>query len=265
MMRPAAIRPITDFSQLIDLHCHFLPGIDDGAQTLAETLDLARAAVAAGITTSVMTPHVHAGRYDNTLPSITKGVIALQKILDHQKIPLQVRVGGEVRISPDIMRLAEEDQLPFIGSYSGARVVLLEFPHDHLVPGTDKLVEWLIGRGVRPMIAHPERNKEVMRNVAKLEPYAQAGCLFQLTGASIAGLFGEPALNCARALVEREWVTAVATDAHNLKHRPPNLDVARAALVALGGEAYAQRLTCDTPGEIVSGNRAHRASCRPSD
>jgi protein-tyrosine phosphatase len=242
---------------VIDLHCHFLPGIDDGAQELGESLDLARAAVATGISMAVMTPHVHVGRYDNNLSSIRKVFAVFQQALHDHDIPLQVRVGGEVRIAAEIMALVEEGEIPYQGEIDGHRILLLEFPHSHLMTGAGKLVEWLLARRIRPLIAHPERNKEVIRNFEKIYPFVAMGCLLQLTGASIIGQFGKPAQDCALKLIERDWVAVVATDAHNLIDRPPNLDLARKALVALGGEALARRLTEETPAEIVRGNTWH--------
>jgi protein-tyrosine phosphatase len=241
---------------VIDLHCHYLPGIDDGAQTLSDSLDLARAAVDAGIHTAVMTPHVHPGRYENSAPTIRKLCAAFQRVLEHQEIPLQVRAGGEVRISSDIMAMVEHDQVPFIGELAGYRIMLLEFPHSHLLLGADKLIKWLLTHHIRPLIAHPERNKDVMRNVEKIAPFVQMGCLLQLTGASILGQFGKPAQQTALAIIERGWATVVATDAHNLRHRPPNLDLAYAALVEIGGESLARQLTDTTPGLVVSGGDA---------
>ena len=236
---------------MIDLHCHYLPGIDDGAQTLEESLDLARAAVAAGITTAVMTPHVHPGRYENNASSIAKLCAAFQRVLEHKHIPLAVRAGGEVRISADIIQMVEDQEIPFLGTTDGYRIMLLEFPHSHLLLGADKLVKWLLARRIRPLIAHPERNKEVMRSVDKIAPFVESGCLLQLTGGSILGDFGKPAQDCARQILERGWANVVATDAHNLRHRPPNLDRAHAALVEIGGEALARRLTVDTPGRLI--------------
>ena len=239
---------------MIDLHCHYLPGIDDGAQALADSLDLARAAVLAGIRTAVMTPHIHPGRYENSAHNIRTLCTAFQRVLVHQKIPLEIRAGGEVRISAEIIGMVERDEIPFLGELDGYRIMLLEFPHSHLLIGADKLIKWLLARRIRPLIAHPERNKEVMRNVEKITPLVQMGCLLQVTGASLIGQFGKTAQDIALTLIDREWVSAVATDAHNLRHRPPNLDLAYAALEKVGGETLARELTEIMPGRIVHGH-----------
>jgi protein-tyrosine phosphatase len=240
---------------VIDLHCHYLPGIDDGAQTLEESLELARAAVQAGITAAVMTPHVHPGRYENTASSIRQLCAAFQQVLRYKQIPLQVYPGGEVRMSSDMMRMVDQEEIPFLGELDGYRIMLLEFPHSHLVFGAEKLMTWLLARRIRPLIAHPERNKEVMRNVAKLQPFVEMGAMLQLTGASIVGQFGKPALQCARDIIDREWASVVATDSHNLRHRPPNLDLAHVALVKIGGEGFARMLTAATPAKIIAGRK----------
>jgi protein-tyrosine phosphatase len=241
---------------VIDLHCHYLPGIDDGAQTVEEALTLARAALRAGIHTSVLTPHVHVGRYDNTLASIQRSFAAFQKVLASQGIPLNVRIGGEVRIAPEIMPLVEQEQIPFIGQLGADRIMLLEFPHSHLVVGGEKLIKWLLDRRIRPLIAHPERNRDVMRNVDKIAEYVAMGCLLQVTGASIIGQFGTNAQTCAYALLDRNWVSVVATDAHNMEHRPPNLNLAQEALAAMGGVQYARELTEFFPARIIGADPA---------
>lgn len=245
---------------MIDLHCHYLPGIDDGAQSLEESVELARTALQAGITTAVMTPHIHPGRYENTASSVTKLCAAFQRVLLHKGIALDIRVGGEVRISADIIPLVEDDEIPFIGSVDGYRIVLLEFPHSHLLLGADKLVSWLLARRIRPLIAHPERNKEVMRKLERIEPFVKMGCMLQLTGASVLGHFGQPVRDCSHKIIDRQWASVVATDAHNLKHRPPNLDLAYAALVRIGGESFARELTCDMPATIVASNTPFSSS-----
>ena len=96
-----------------------------------------------------------------------------------------------------------------------------------------------------------------MHNVGKIHPFVAMGCMLQVTGASIIGQFGKPARDCALSLIERNWVTVVATDAHNLLHRPPNFDLAFQALVAIGGEPLARKLTEHTPAEIVRANTSH--------
>ncbi len=206
---------------MLDLHCHLLPAIDDGPATKEEALDLARYAVANGITKSLLTPHIHPGRYENEKKKIAEAVEEFRDLLQGHKIPLQVAIGAEVRICPEILPMGKMGKIPFIGHHDGMKVMLLEFPHSHIPPGSDKMVAWLKRESVLPLIAHPERNKELMQQPEKIEVFLDLGCLLQVTAGSIAGRFGSAAETCARYYLEQNWIHLLATDAHNLEHRPP--------------------------------------------
>lgn len=237
---------------MIDLHCHYLPGIDDGAQTLAESLVLARAAVADGITHAVMTPHVHAGVYENRAAGINAAVASFRQALAANAIPLAISAGGEVRIGAELIDLLATNEIPFLGQLRGQRVLLLELPHGQVPVGADRLTAWLLKQNVLPLIAHPERNKDVMRNLAKLDPFIRQGCLLQVTAGSLLGRFGEVAERRAHELLDRGDIFAVATDAHNMENRPPLMRAARAFLAADAGEATAKALTETNPRAIVA-------------
>lgn len=245
---------------MIDIHCHLLPGIDDGAQTLDEALAMARLAVANGITEAVLTPHVHPGRYENTLSSIVAATQAFQESLDAHAIPLAVRPAGEVRVGPELMRLVADDQVPWLGAHGGYRLVLLEMPHSHIPPGADKLVDWCLQRGIRPVIPHPERNKDVVRDIEKITPLVGLGCFLQVTAGSVAGDFGEPARQRAVELLERGWVQFLASDAHDTRRRVPDLKPGRDAAAAIVGEQGARALVFDHPRQILQDSLAAAAS-----
>lgn len=236
---------------MIDLHCHLLPGIDDGPEDLASALQLARHAVAAGICISVVTPHMHAGRYDNRAANIRQAAQDFQRSLDAAGIALQIQCAAEVRLDHEILSWVAGDDIPWLGRWQGERVMLLELPHSHVPVGADKLVEWLRRQNIRPMIAHPERNKDIMRSVDKLLPFIRAGCLLQLTAGAVAGSFGEVARARAVDLLGRGWVTVLASDAHNLDARPPELEPGRAAAAAIVGEAESWNLVRHRPRQIL--------------
>ena len=109
---------------MIDLHCHYLPGIDDGSQSLAESLDLARASVADGITHAAMTPHVHPGRYENLRSTVVSATHQFRVALADAGIPLQIYPAGEVRLTAEIIEMLEQDELPFLGTLDGYRIVI---------------------------------------------------------------------------------------------------------------------------------------------
>jgi protein-tyrosine phosphatase len=238
---------------VIDLHCHLLPGIDDGPARLEEALEMARIAVANGITEAYVTPHLHPGRWENDLPKITAAVEAYRAAVAQAGIPLEIGYAAEVRLDYEILPLIEANRVPFLGTLDGFRVMLLEFPHSHVPVGADKFVAWLLAHKIRPMIAHPERNKDLMRDPAKLEPFVREGCLLQLTADAVAGEFGEDCARRAHEFLERGWVTILASDAHDTTDRPPRMAAGRDAAAKIVGAEAAQRLVNDTPSCIVRG------------
>jgi protein-tyrosine phosphatase len=236
---------------VIDLHCHYLPFVDDGADSLEAAIALATASAVDGIRHAVLTPHVFPGQWDNTRSSLAAGFEAFRTALKTSNLPLEVTLGGEVRLLPESLELAERDELPTLGVWDGLRVVLLELPDAHIPAGTYNAVAYLMTRGYRPMIAHPERNKDVMRDPRRIMPLVKQGCLLQLTAASVTGQFGKPALKTSLALLDAGVVTAVASDAHNLTHRPPRMSMAREVLAVRYGVDAAMTLTEFNPGRII--------------
>jgi protein-tyrosine phosphatase len=235
---------------MIDLHCHLLPGIDDGPETLDEALDLARYAVQHGIRRAVVTPHIHPGRYDNELATISPVFEAFRSALVANNIPLELSFSAEVHVDPAILALVAEERLPFLGVVGDYRIILLEFPHGNIPVGSDKLVDWLLQRRIRPLIAHPERNKDVIRDWRKIAPFVSMGCWLQVTAGSVAGDFGPNARDTALTLLEQGWVRILASDAHNIEHRPPEMEEGRQAAGKVIGEAESWLLVRDNPAMI---------------
>jgi protein-tyrosine phosphatase len=239
---------------MIDLHCHLLPGIDDGARNLDEALEMARLAVAEGITHAVLTPHVLPGIFDNDLGSIEPEVTAYREALAQAGIPLEVLVGGEVRIGPEVLGLVAEDRIPYLGTWDGERVMLLELPHSHIPPGSDKLVAWLRQQKIRPLLAHPERNPDIARDPYKLRAYVDLGCLVQVTAGSLAGDFGDEFRAAAVTLLEQGWTTVLASDAHRADKRKPSIEAGRRIAADIVGEEASWRMVRENPAKILGLN-----------
>jgi protein-tyrosine phosphatase len=236
---------------MIDMHCHLLPGIDDGPDTLEQSLALASHAVQGGIRHAVLTPHIHPGRYDNQRSSLSPLVEDFRRALSRGGIPLQISLGSEARLSPELIGLIEQDEVPMLGTEDGFQIMLLEFPHSHIVPGADKLVARLLDLGVRPMIAHPERNKAVMHSLDALDPFIEMGCLVQITAGALVGNFGPRAMERGMDMLKLDWVSVLASDAHNLKYRPPELSAGRdAAANIVGAEAALAMVTARPAGML---------------
>lgn len=236
---------------MIDLHCHILPGIDDGAQNLHEALTLARIAANDGITHAAVTPHIHPGRYENARQNILGQLELFSSALAEAGIPLSLSAGAEVRISAEIITMLANNSIPFLGEVDGYRIMLLELPHSHILPGADKLVQFLLKENIRPLIAHPERNKDVVRNIDKIKPFIDAGCWLQLTAASVTGKFGSACEHTAKQMLEHDWVEVIATDAHNEQHRPPVLSECHQLISEWQGNKVAEDLFFNNPRKII--------------
>lgn len=228
-----------------------LPGIDDGASSVEEALLLARIAVNDGITHTVMTPHVHPGKHENKASNIKQVCDKFERALNKADVPLIVKPAGEVRLSVEILPMFAENELPFLGEWYGKKVMLLEFPHSHIPPGSDNLVKWLLERNILPMIAHPERNKGIIDDLNKIIPFMQMGCLLQLTAMSITGEFGETPMEVSKTILEKGWATVIATDAHNENFRPPILSRALEVAESIIGVEAAKQLVWDNPAKII--------------
>ncbi|MDO4905422.1 MAG: hypothetical protein Q4A16_07730 [Lautropia sp.] len=239
---------------MIDLHCHLLPGVDDGARTMDDALGLARAAVGNGVRHALLTPHVYPGVFDNRYSTLKPVYDEYKRALRQAQIPLEVYLGGEVHLHPDAMELLAQDELPFMGALSGRKVILVEFPDGTIPVGAEMVCRMFADQGIRWMIAHPERNKAVMRDPMRIKPFVDMGCMLQLTAASVIGAFGRPAAQTAHVLLSRGMAHVVATDAHNLAHRPPRLGEAKSYLTSRFGLGIAYRLTEETPMNILSGH-----------
>lgn len=237
---------------MIDLHCHMLPNIDDGPESLSEALQMARIAVANGIVRTVVTPHIHPGRYENTRMSIHSAYVQFRESVEREGIRLNLHMAAEVRIGPEALRLIQQNHIPWLGVLEGYRVLLLEFPHSHIPPGSDKLVQWCLARKILPLIAHPERNKYVLRDLDKIKPFVEMGCLLQVTAGSLTGNFGPVAKQRAYQLLERGWIYLLATDAHNTTVRIPDLESGRAAAAAIVGDRSSWKLVRDHPNQLLA-------------
>lgn len=197
---------------MIDLHCHILPNIDDGPNTLKESLEMARFALDSGITHVLCTPHHKNGRFDNTKETILKNVAFFQKKLEESKIELVVFAGQEIRMNPDILKDYEDGKLLTIDIEG--RYILIELPVKGMPSYTEKLLFQLIINGLIPVIVHPERSDYFMKDPKRLIPFLNMGCLSQVTASSYVGEFGKKVQKTAKLMVKKNLVQMIASDAH---------------------------------------------------
>ncbi len=238
---------------MIDLHCHVLPGIDDGPRTLEDSVALARAARTAGITTLVATPHVSRD-YPNTASTIADGVRTVNAALRREGVEVEVVGGAEVALPWGADLDPGELRALRLG---GGPWLLVECP---LSPGAGDvapLLRALQAAGHRIVLAHPERSPAMQRDLGRVRALVDAGMLCSVTAGSFVGHFGRVARDTSLRLLEAGLVHNVTSDAHDPVHRAPGL---RAPLLAAAVQApvLASRLEwlCDeVPRAILSGER----------
>lgn len=236
---------------MIDIHSHIIPGIDDGARDEAETLSLLRMAQDDGTTHIVATPHINIGRFDNDQACIMDGLALLKKIINENNLTIQVAAACELRIDVELMAKLKSGLIPALGVLKGLKTILLELPHSHIPPGSDNFIKWLFNNGYRPIIAHPERNRDLLRSPSLLDPFLRLGCLTQVTAGSITGNFGPDVKAFSFELLKQNKVTVVASDAHNIKRRPPILSEAYNFVTHEFGEDKAIKLFKHNPQALT--------------
>ncbi|TWU25784.1 tyrosine-protein phosphatase [Bythopirellula polymerisocia] len=235
----------------VDIHCHLLPGLDDGPPTLESSMQLAQALVEDGITTVMATPH-QLGRYDrmNSAELIRAEIQELSSALASAGIPLEILPGGDVRIDERLPHLLDEGEIGTLADKG--RHLLLELPHDFLIDPLPT-IELLDARGIQSIITHPERYRYLAGKEPMLQSWVQAGAVIQLTAGSLLGDFGRRAHAQAWAIVQANLASLIATDAHDTQHRPPRLSAALAALTEQLGSETASQLCLANPLQVYQG------------
>jgi len=245
---------------MIDLHIHILPGLDDGPPNMAESLDMARHAAAGGIKAVVATPHVAPGLYNNNRVSILQALQHFRAQLQAHEIPMAVHSGAEYLLDPDLPRLIKEQQILTLGD--GGRYLLVEFPTAEIPVFAEQVLFEIALLGVTPVLAHPERNAELLRSPGKLLPFVERGVLCQGTAASFTGKLGTRVQQLAHHYLRHSCYQFISSDAHGAVNRKPELQAACTVIQAYDPNA-AGLLTTDNPQRLLQGQTPIRLPSRP--
>ncbi|GBD10442.1 Tyrosine-protein phosphatase YwqE [bacterium HR23] len=234
---------------ITDLHCHLLPALDDGPETTEEALAMARRLAEEGVATVLATPHADAVEANGGREALCQRVASFQDAVRREGIPLTVAMGAEQRLLPPLVEGVERGKAITL---NGSRYLLAELDFVHLPPFTEQVVFALRLRGLVPVLAHPERQAVLQRQPQRVRRLAEMGVLFQITGASLLGVFGKHAQRTAQVLLREGLVHAVATDAHHADGpRAPTLAPVVEVLTRLVGEAQAHLLLAENPSAIL--------------
>ena len=233
---------------MIDLHSHILPGIDDGAKDLDMSLAMARIAVEDGTTHIACTPHFMSGVYDNTVPVTTNIITELEAAFRDNSINLALIPGGDIHIAPDIADRLANGTLPTLGV---SNYFLFEPPHHVLPPGIVQLCKGIMAAKYMPVLTHPERLTWIEKHYDVICQLDELGVVVQLTAASITGKFGTRALYWSERMLDEGRVDIIASDAHNIRSRPPGLSRARDIIAARFDDQVAMMMVKDNPQQIL--------------
>jgi protein-tyrosine phosphatase len=235
----------------VDIHCHCLPGLDDGPADIEQAIALCRALVKDGITTVISTPH-QLGRYDrtNNRHAVADAVNELSEQLEQSQIPLKIYPGGDVRVDERLPQLLDAGE---IGTAADAgRHLLLELPHELFIDPLP-MIDVLRERGLQAIMTHPERHRYLSASGNWTVEWLEHGAVIQITAGSLIGEFGPRAYAQAWQLVRAGFVSIIASDAHDALHRPPRMTEATEVLIHQVGKDTARCLTIENPLRVLNG------------
>jgi len=234
---------------MIDLHCHMLPGIDDGSPDIATSLAMARIAADDGITTTACTPHIYPGLYENDAQGIAEAVAAFRQAVAEAGIDLELTFGADIQLVPDLLAGLRRGTHPTLHR---SRYYLFEPPH-HTVPARfEESIFDSVAAGYVPVITHPERLTWLDDQYYPwFVQAARDGAWIQVTAGALTGRFGRQARYWGEKMLDDGIVHILATDSHDPSHRPPVLSEGREAASQWVGAAEADRLVTERPQAIL--------------
>jgi protein-tyrosine phosphatase len=232
---------------MVDIHCHILPGMDDGAETMEQAVEMAEMAIADGITHVVGTPHANA-EYPFDPAIIRQRRDELQERIGNR---LTLATGCDFHLSFENIQDLRADPAKY--TINQKNYLLVEFADFSIPPGTDDTLHQLLLLGVSPIITHPERNRLIRAKPEMLRQWLRQGCYVQITAQSLLGGFGESAQKQAEQWLEQDMVHFFASDGHNTAKRPPRLRQAFEAVAEKRGEEVARALFFDNPLAALEG------------
>lgn len=202
--------------KICDLHTHVLPGVDDGAPTMEYALQMLQNAVASDVTLLAVTPHCNGPYGDGNYLGKTLQERFLQLQQEAKDIPVQLVLGGEVRVNEQLPLLLEQGKIPTI---NGSRYLLTEFSADSSEETIQSALESIRMLGYVPIVAHPERYSAVCKSPQMVMQWLDMGCHLQLTGRSVLGEYGKAVQKTATYLLKQDLVACIASDAHGINIR----------------------------------------------
>ncbi|OEH92136.1 tyrosine-protein phosphatase [Bacillus solimangrovi] len=209
---------------MIDIHCHILPGVDDGAVTIDDSIKMARAASEEGISKIIATPHHKNGKYNNLKIDIMEHVVQLNKVLEKNDINVKILPGQEIRLNGELLSDYALGKILTLNNTN--KYLFIELPSNHVPRYTERLIFDIQLQNLIPIIVHPERNSQITENPNVLYEFVKNGALTQITASSLTGHFGKKVKQFTHKLIDANLTHFIASDAHNITSRTFNLRAA---------------------------------------
>lgn len=236
---------------MIDLHCHILPGLDDGASTLDDALEMARRAQEEGVEIIVATPHVFRDNFDwGDFSIIEEKRCELAEAVNANNIKIKLLRGAEVHIFHGLINAVRKNRSSLV--LNGSSYMFVEFPPNHIFSGIKKLFFELMSEGITPIITHPERNIVFMQNPVLLYELVQLGALAQANTGSFLGLYGDRAQKAVSLLLELNLVHFIGSDSHSPHSLSTRMKEAVEKAGIIAGEKRALALVKDNPQAVIA-------------
>ena len=236
---------------MVDIHCHILPEVDDGAWDLETAMEMARMAVHGGTNRIIATPHFQGVPESlEQIPYILHQYRKLQSAIQREKLELELLPGAEILCVPQTLELARMGQLPTLGN---SKYVLTEFYFDASWEFMDATLEELRVLGYQPIVAHPERYSAIQHDPHRARSWFERGIVLQVNKGSVLGAFGPRVRETAHWMLQRVLAHLVASDAHGIHRRTTDMTLLRQTIAELCPQQYAQILLIQNPRRLVRG------------
>jgi protein-tyrosine phosphatase len=271
--------------EMIDLHAHILYGLDDGAKTIEESIEMCRIGYQDGIKTVVATPHILPGIYKNDRSTILSKLQELNETIKKFGVQssefvtqtidpitqrpnnsinaLRILPGADVHFSSDIFQRYERGEVMTVNDQG--RYLMVEFAFQGIPYQAEEVLFQLITKGIIPIISHPERNMEIGQKPKRYYEMIRMGCLGQVTAMSLIGDFGSGIKRIAEKLLSKRLIHIIASDTHSTHRRPPILSAGVRAAEKIVGKEEAQKMVTEYPAAVIEGRRPDVPETLPPD
>jgi len=237
---------------MIDVHSHILPETDDGARCIDESVKMCQTSAADGVEVMVATPHGFDGVHTtHAVDLLAERVAELNRLLNGRP---EIVLGCELRLTHDVVNQVCFDKTA--PTMAGGPYVLLEFPHAMVPVGADRVLFELMSNGIRPIIAHPERNRVLITEPARFYAMVEMGVLGQVDSGSLLGQFGSTIQKTARCMIESNLIHLIGSDCHNMRNRLPGLSAAVTQIADIAGAEAARSISKQNPAAVLAGSPA---------